>query len=333
MPLGITLTLFFLSLILSIISSLVLARDLDKLSARFHFSEGIVGIVAALGADTPEIAAAVTALIAGQHDLGLGVVLGSNIFNLAALLGLSAVIAGEVRVKRTGLLFNGGVALLVTVVVAALLFGFISPLISGILLGVLFIPYVVLLALHPLRVKQLALPNSIKRSLSDMLTSVSQDARKDQTAPKASLNDLLAVVPTLVSIVVASIGMVNTAITLGATWHLSHVIIGTLILATLTGIPNMITAVRLALHGRGAAVVSESLNSNTLNALSGIFLPVLILGLGTISGLTVFALWWLLGMTVLVLVLASFQGGISRWNGIVVIGLYCIFVGFIVFQR
>ncbi|MDQ2905813.1 MAG: hypothetical protein M3Y81_20005 [Chloroflexota bacterium] len=264
MPLGITLTLFFLSLILSIISSLVLARDLDKLSARFHFSEGIVGIVAALGADTPEIAAAVTALIAGQHDLGLGVVLGSNIFNLAALLGLSAVIAGEVRVKRTGLLFNGGVALLVTVVVAALLFGFISPLISGILLGVLFIPYVVLLALHPLRVKQLALPNSIKRSLSDMLTSVSQDARKDQTAPKASLNDLLAVVPTLVSIVVASIGMVNTAITLGATWHLSHVIIGTLILATLTGIPNMITAVRLALHGRGAAVVSESLNSNTI---------------------------------------------------------------------
>jgi cation:H+ antiporter len=60
----------------------------------------LLGIVTALGADSPEIASAITALAAGHSDLGVGVVIGSNIFNLAALLGLSALVA--VRPGREG---------------------------------------------------------------------------------------------------------------------------------------------------------------------------------------------------------------------------------------
>src|SRR5271165_1906125 len=41
------------------------------------------GLVAALAADTPEVTSAVTALAHGQHDVGTGVILGSNVFNLA----------------------------------------------------------------------------------------------------------------------------------------------------------------------------------------------------------------------------------------------------------
>ncbi len=47
-----------------------------------------------MGADSPEIATAVTALVSGQHDLSRGVMFESNLFNLAALFGLGAVIAG-----------------------------------------------------------------------------------------------------------------------------------------------------------------------------------------------------------------------------------------------
>lgn len=171
-------------------------------------------------------------------------------------LGASAVVAGHVRIKRQGLLLNGGVALLITVVISALIFGAVGRIICGLLLAVIFLPYCTLLALRPAHMKQLHFPGPIERFLSAALAEASKDARKDQQAPQARWSDMLAIIPSLVSIVLASVGMINTATSLGAAWHVPHVIIGTFVLATLTGIPNMLTAMRLALHGRGSSVVS-----------------------------------------------------------------------------
>ena len=61
-------------------------------------------MISALGADTPEISSAVTALFVGQHGIGVGIVIGSNIFNLAALLGLSALFVGRLTVRRQGII-------------------------------------------------------------------------------------------------------------------------------------------------------------------------------------------------------------------------------------
>src|SRR6266571_370703 len=104
------------SFALTVASSIVLARGLDRLGERLGFSEALLGIVTALGADAPEIASAVAAIVAGHADTGVGVVVGSNVFNLAALLGVSALIAGRVRIHRHGLLLNGGVAIVVATI-------------------------------------------------------------------------------------------------------------------------------------------------------------------------------------------------------------------------
>src|SRR5207247_6872342 len=101
---------------LTVASSVVLARELDRIGERLGFSEALLGIVTAVGADAPEIASAVAAVVAGHEDTGVGVVVGSNVFNLAALLGVSALIAGPVRIHRHGLLLNGGVAVVVAII-------------------------------------------------------------------------------------------------------------------------------------------------------------------------------------------------------------------------
>ncbi|HEV3290649.1 MAG TPA: hypothetical protein VG123_16835 [Streptosporangiaceae bacterium] len=75
-------------------ASAVLVVRLERMGARLGFSEALLGLVAAMAADTPEVTSVVTALAHGQHDVGTGVVLGSNVFNLAALIGLGAVVAG-----------------------------------------------------------------------------------------------------------------------------------------------------------------------------------------------------------------------------------------------
>src|SRR6478736_1009850 len=108
--------LFVGAFALTVASSIVLARELDRIGERLGFSEALLGIVTALGADAPEIASAVAALVAGHEDTGIGVVVGSNIFNLAALLGVSALIAGSVRIHTHGLVLTGGVAALVAII-------------------------------------------------------------------------------------------------------------------------------------------------------------------------------------------------------------------------
>jgi Ca2+/Na+ antiporter len=152
-----------------------------------------------------------------------------------------------------------------------------------------------------------------------------QDARRDEFASPATALDALAVVPALAAVVGGAYGMVAAAQSLGDRWNVSDLVIGALVLAALTSIPNLIAAVRLARHGRGAACVSESLNSNNANILVGLCVPALILGLGSASGIEVFAACWMVGMTAVVVAL-GFGDGLTRREGVAIIALYVAFV-------
>ncbi len=325
MPIPVSIAIFVALLMLSVVSSFVLAADLDRIGAQLHLSESIFGIITALGADSPEISAALTALIGGKHDLGYGVVIGSNIFNLAALLALSAVIAGQVRIGHPGLIFNGAVAFLTTVIAAMLLLLHLSPAVGLLLFGLVFIPYVALSSLRPGQIGRLGMPVPVQSFLTDAVAHRHENAHLERIPARAALADALSVVPALVSIILASIGMVRIASSLGPRWGITDAVVGMLVLATLTGIPNAIVAIRLATQGRGAAVVSEALNSNTINILAGIGLPSVVLGAGAISDRTHFAIWWLIGMTALTVAVIAFRRGIYRWGGATIIALYIIF--------
>lgn len=324
------LALFLGSVALTIISSIVLGRDIDRIARRLRLSEGFAGLLTALGADAPEISTAIIALLQHQHDLGVGVVIGSCVFNLAGLLGLSALVAGRVRIGRQGLALDGIVAITVIVIAMAMVFGFLSAGASVALACAAIAPYVFVLALRPGTVAHLPLPGAMHRFLDLAVVHVQQDARHDQTPPQAGWTEFLSVVPALASVVFGSFGMVNSAVPLGTRWGLSPAITGTLVLAGLTSLPNVVMAVRLALHGRGAAVVSETLNSNTLNLLAGLCVPAFIFKSMTgASSMETLSTEWLLGMTLLTVVFAFVRGRVSRLEGLVLIVLYIAFAAIV----
>jgi len=317
--------LFVASLAATLVSSLFFARRLDRLSERLGVSEGLHGILTALGADAPEISTAIAALVSSQSKIGVGVVVGSNVFNLAALLGLSALVAGHVRIHRHGLLLNGGVALAVTALAAALLLGAIDAPVATLLILAVLLPYVYVLSLRPGRIERLVPWRRIGRFLAVAVREEIQDLQTDETEPKASAADVAVLAISLAIVVLGSVGMVHTASDLGDRWGVSDLVTGTLVLAALTSLPNLLTAVRLALHGRGAAVVSEAFNSNSLNVVAGLAFPGLVLALGATSGLEQFAVWWLLGMTAFAVVLTYAEHGLRRPAGATVVVLYVAF--------
>ncbi len=310
---------FFGGLALTVVASVVLARELDRIGERLGFSEALLGIVTALGADAPEIASAVAAIVAGHEDTGVGVVVGSNVFNLAGLLGVSALIAGPVRIHAHGLALTGGVAIAVALIGGLVAVG-VLPGVAGFILALLALaPYVTVSALHARARARLP------QFLREAVVEEQQDARRDEFARPATGVDALAVVPALAAVVGGAYGMVAAAQSLADRWDVSDVVIGALVLAALTSIPNLIAAVRLARHGRGAACVSESLNSNNANILVGLCIPALFLGLGSASGIEIFAACWMVGMTAVAVAL-GFGRGLTRREGTAIIALYVVFV-------
>ena len=307
-----------------------LATALERIGARLRLPEGLLGIVTALGADSPEICSASTALLSNHHELGLGVVLGSNIFNLAGLLGLSALVAGRVSIGRQGLWFNGGTSLVVSAVVTALVLQWIAVGTSLVLLALVLLPYFVLTGMHPPQLARLALPASSRRFLAAAIGHVHRDARKRENIPHASRKDLAWATLAMALIVASSVAAVNSVVVLAGRLGISQGIVGMVVLAALTSIPNVVAAVQFAREGRGAAVVSESLNSNTLNILAGICLPALLIGFATPSPLVILAALCLLAMKVVALTAASHRHGLHRLGGALLMVLYLVFVAVVV---
>ena len=100
MPVALAAAAFLAGAMISLATSWLLVFRLERVGERLGLSEALLGLVAALAADAPEVTAAITAMAGRQPRLGAGVVIGSNVFNLAALLGLSAVVAGRIGLHR-----------------------------------------------------------------------------------------------------------------------------------------------------------------------------------------------------------------------------------------
>jgi Ca2+/Na+ antiporter len=208
-------------------------------------------------------------------------------------------------------------------IVVAIIGAFVAmDLLSGgaglILAVVVLAPYVVVSALHEGRRSRLPGP------LREAVAEEQQDARRDEFTRPATGLDALGVVPALAAVIGGAYGMVVAAQSLGDRFDVSDLVLGALVLAALTSIPNLIAAVRLARHGRGAACVSEALNSNNANILVGLCVPALILGFGSASGIETFAALWMVGMTVVAVAL-GFGGGLTRREGGVIVALYVAF--------
>ncbi len=161
--------LFLLSIVVVTLASLLLYHAIVRVGSYFHCSDRFLGLLAALAADSAEIASSFTAFHFNQQDLGFGIILGSNIFNLAALLGLSALLTGTLRFNHKEMLFNGTISSLTTVICALLILGWILPWLATLLCVVILVPYFILLSSPLKAIETWNIPPAGKRFLAEAL--------------------------------------------------------------------------------------------------------------------------------------------------------------------
>lgn len=318
---------FAISALVGLRASSLLVVRLERLGERAGMSEAMLGLVAALCADMPEITSSVTALARGQHDVGVGVVLGSNVFNLAALLGLGAVVAGRVSLHRRVVIFDGVVALWMAGVSVAALLGGIGAQPGLALVLAVFVPYVVVSALSLRRIAHVAvLPRRLRNFLVRAVREEEAELAGAIRPEPGGRGDAVVALLALLVVVAASVAMEATGSALGARFGVPDIVVGGVVLAAVTSLPNAVAAVYLARRGRGAATLAATLNSNTLNVVAGLFVPAAIVGLGTHTSGGLLSAWWFAALTLLTLLLAYGGRGLRRVEGGVVIAGYVAFV-------
>jgi cation:H+ antiporter len=326
MGVGLAVTAFMVGAVISLGTSWVLISRLERVGERFGLSEAALGLLAALAADTPEITSAVTAIANHQRALGAGVVIGSNIFNLAALLGLGAVVAGRLGLHRRVVVLGGAVAMWVAVVCFMTVMGVVGPAFGLLLALAVLLPYVVALSAHRVTFRRIPLPRRWMTWLRTAIDEEELDLGDAIRPPRGRPRDALVASSALVVVVVASVIMERGASALGGHYDLTEIVVGGLILAAVTSMPNAVAAVYLAAKGRGAAALSTALNSNNINVVAGLLIPATIIGIARSSGPGLLIVIWYVGLTGVALVLAYTDRGLRRGAGWVIILGYAAFV-------
>lgn len=231
-----------------------LVRGASRLALGLGITPLVVGLtVVAFGTSAPELAVSVTSALAGEADLAVGNVVGSNIANVLLILGISALVAPLVVHQQL-------VRLDVPIMLAASLLFFILAadgnlsLWDSILLAGSVVAYVIFLVREGRRDKS-------------SVAAVGQEAELAQASSGSPLVNVLLALAGVAALVGGSRLLVDGAVGIATALGVSELVIGLTILAIGTSLPELATSVIAAFRGERDIAVGNVVGSNIFNLL------------------------------------------------------------------
>jgi Ca2+/Na+ antiporter len=232
-------------------------------------------------------------------------------------------VAGGVRIRRGPLVLDAGVGLAVMLAGAVMVAGLASPAVVALVVLPLSLAYALALA-APRR--WLAHIRPLLGSVPQNVVEVPYETTHDRpAATHASWAPVLLLPAALVGVVGGSYAMVHAALVAGPWLHISRSVLGIVVLAALTSLPNLWVALHFARTDRGTALFSAAMNSNTINLVGGLIVPALFVGAGIAHG-SLGYFGWLLVLTLLAVLAPLPKRRLSRTTGTAIIALYLVFV-------
>lgn len=324
---------FFASAAVSLGSSWVVVSRIERVGYRFGASEAFLGLVSALAADAPEITSSVSALMAHRDAVGAGVIVGSNVLNLAALIGVGSVVAGTIVLHRRVVLLEGVIALWVALGCGLVVAGLVAPAPGLLLVLVVLVPYASIAAFdHARWWRRWARSSAWGRWLTRALWEEELELKAVIRPRRGRPRDAVVAGAFLAVVVAASVVMERSASSLGVRLGIPGIVVGALVLAAVTSLPNMVAAIYWARRGRGTAMLTTAFNSNALNVAAGLLLPAVLLGASHRSGPETLVVVWYGGLTAAVVVLAYAARGLGRAAGWLILSGYAAFVAVLVMR-
>ncbi|MBB1463073.1 calcium/sodium antiporter [Vibrio sp. SG41-7] len=261
------------------------------LARNFGISPLVIGMtILAMGSSAPEMMVSATAALDGKTDTAVGNVLGSNIANIALILGITALIkplsisSGVIR-RELPLMIG------VTLLAGALLWDNHLGFYEGVLLFVLFAAFLFAM---------LQISRSEKKNGDAFLEEQESEVPEGVSNPKAAM----WVVVGLIILPLAANMLVDNAVVIAKFFGMSDLVIGLTIIAVGTSLPELAASLAGVMKGEDDMAVGNIIGSNVFNILAVMGIP----GILNPSVLSEFAMgrdfWVMLGVSLLLVVMA-----------------------------
>jgi cation:H+ antiporter len=311
--------LLYLSLIAGAI--LCLSYGADKLvhascqlALKLKVSPLLIGLtVLAIGTSLPEIIVTTLSVWEGQDGLAVGNIVGSNIFNIGVILGITAIIA-PIKIIPTLAKKEIPLTLFITGLFTIPLYGgSVIPHWAGISLLLLCIPTVWIMAYEQKQEHEETLldPEDIKK------------------AKEVSLGkEILIILGSSTLLYLGGKGLIIGATSIAILLDVKTTLLGLTITAAGTGAPEIFACIACALKKRPEMAIGNIVGSNIFNILIGIGIPASLFSIKTND---LAPIDWIcqLGITILFTILA-FYGKINRLWGAILLGIYLTYLFWIV---
>ncbi|GAB6095256.1 calcium/sodium antiporter [Desulfatiferula olefinivorans] len=303
--------LLILGLLLLTAGAESLVRGSASLSIRMGLTPLVIGLtIVAFGTSTPELLVSLIASHDGQGDIALGNVIGSNIFNIGVILGITALIC-PIAVNISVIRMDGPIMPAVSLIATLFfIFGGIGRL-EGLLLVAGLIVYTVFTVFMAGKDKAAA-----------------TDLNIDQALPgktKALTLDLAFIAGGLVLLVSGSRLLVLSAVAMARSFEVSEAVIGLTIVAAGTSMPELATSLVAALRRQPDIAVGNVIGSNIFNILGILGLSSLIKPIVPVSILPR-DLWIMNGFALLLLPILRTDLTLKRWEGGLLIGCFAAYL-------
>lgn len=286
----------------------------SALAYRLKVSSIIIGLtVVAFGTSTPELVVNIVSSAAGNSALALGNVLGSNIFNILAILGITALIT-PLGVKRSTTWVEIPLALFAAILLLILVNGEPTSLITR-AEGICLLCFFLMFLLYTLTLaKYGAAGNGEEVEI------------KKYTAPKAILFILLGIAGLIGGGRLLVVHAVHIAESLG----ISQRIIGLTIVSIGTSLPELATSVIAARKKNADIAIGNVVGSNIFNTFLILGTSAVITPLQAVAGSTTDLIVNIIASGLLFLFIFTGKGRkINRWEGSIFVLLYIIYLIFI----
>ncbi|MCH2198934.1 MAG: calcium/sodium antiporter [Flavobacteriales bacterium] len=317
--------LLIAGLVVLVASGEVLVRGAAGIALKADIPPLIVGLtVVSIGTSAPELFASVTAALEGNPGLSIGNVVGSNIANLALVLGITAIIY-PIPVSRGVLRFDGPVMVAMTLLF--IFFMWDRELVAyegGILVGLMIAFILVLIRRSRIERK--------KQLEADAAREFETDADEFDGFKKRSYLLLTGlVIAGCIGLYFGSNWFVGGASGIAKSLGVSDYVIGVTIVAFGTSVPELVASVIAALRHQTDISIGNLIGSNIFNILSVIGITSLVKPLPVDGALLANDVWWMLGIALLIFPLIRMGYKIVRWNGILLLAIYIIYIVLVLF--
>ncbi len=310
--------MLFVGLALVLVGADALVDGASALARKWGVSEFVIGLtIVALGTSAPEMVVSFISAIEGNSDMAVGNIIGSNIFNTALILGLSAVIC-PITITRTHIKRDIPVNILVT---SALIFFGIRQTWLGLgRNGINRIEGVIFIAVF----------------IWYMLTSFKsgQDEELDDDTRKFSvIKALIFILGGLAALIFGGRLFVDNAEQIAKMLGWSDKFIAITVLAAGTSLPELATSVVAAAKGKGQLALGNIIGSNTSNILlilggASLINPLDMNGIA----LTDYAAVFLCALLLLISSFTNKKGKLDRAEGVFLLLIEIVYMGYLIYS-